>query len=330
MVAREDELNGVDEGVVGMLERVRMPAVVATLVVIAAACAVVPSYTASFSTFEGYPVISYVPQNPTGIVFLFHGTNGSAAIATKLETIDMLNHLVARGYGFVSTDSTNRTTKQWDNASLSLSTNPDLARLSRLYASLVAVGKITDQTPIYAIGMSEGAGFASVFAQAFENAGYPVAAIAPSHGGIPAAVRNAGGLTIPALFALGTNDPIVNNARVVIQVAEVAESGVPTALYIEPETRLRPVRYLRVPGIDSTTANAIFSAAVNAGLYDSSGHRLVSIAAVEAAVPDLPVPASVTVGQKKMLLDETEVVLAVHVYSATYANQTAEFFDAHR
>lgn len=313
-----------------MLKGLKLSAVVAAIAVIATACQVVPHYTASTSTFEGFPVISYVPPDPTGIVFLFHGTNGSVNIATKLEMVDMLNHLVARGYGFVSTSSTNRTAKQWDNVSLSLTNNPDLARLSHLHASLVATGKITDHTPIYAIGMSQGAGFASVFAQAFENAGYPVAAIAPSHGPIPAVVRLSGGLTVPALFALGKNDPIVDNAQVATQVAQVAQSGVPTELHIEPETLLRPARFLRVPGIDPDTANAIFSAAVNAGLFDSAGHRLVSIAAIEAAFPQLSLPASVTTDQKRMLLDETEVVLAVHVYSATYASQTVAFFDAHR
>jgi dienelactone hydrolase len=307
-----------------------MGAVVAAIVVIAGACAVVPQYAASTSTFEGFPVISYVPPNPTGIVFLFHGTNGSFNFATKLETVDMLNHLTARGYGFVSTNSTNRTTKQWDNGNLSLSSNPDLARLARLHASMVSAGRITDQTPIYAIGMSQGAGFASVFAQAFDNAGYPVAAIAPSHGPIPFAVRYSGGLKVPALFALGENDPVVNNVQIAAQVAQVAQSGVPTELHIEAETLLRPARFLRVPGIDSATADAIFAAAVNAGLYDSAGHRLVSISAVEAALPGLPLPASVTADQKRMLVDETEVVLAVHVYSATYATQTVAFFDAHR
>lgn len=313
-----------------MLRCLRVSVVVATIAVIATACQVVPHYTASTSTFEGFPVISYVPPNPTGIVFLFHGTSGSVNIATKLEMVDMLNHLVARGYGFVSTSSTNRTAKQWDNGSLSLTNNPDLARLADLHASLVASGSITDQTPIYAIGMSQGAGFASVFAQAFANAGYPVAAIAPNHGPIPAAVRLSGGLHVPALFVLGKNDPIVDNAQVARQIAQVAQSGVPTELHIEPETLLSPARYTRVPGIDSDTADAIFSAAVAAGLFDTAGHRLVSIPAVEAAFPQLHLPASVTADQKRMLLDETEVVLAVHVYSATYATQTVAFFDAHR
>ena len=59
----------------------RAPKVAAAAVVIAvvaAGCAVLPIYSASTTTFEGFPVISNVPQNPRGIVFLFHGTGGSA------------------------------------------------------------------------------------------------------------------------------------------------------------------------------------------------------------------------------------------------------------
>jgi dienelactone hydrolase len=292
---------------------------------VATGCAVVPSYRSSAGTFEGFPVISSVPANPKGIVFAFHGTGGGADFATKLETVDMLNHLTAAGYGFVATESTDRGSKQWDTSSLSLSANPDLARLARLYASLDA-----HDVPIYAIGMSRGAGFASVFAQAFENAGHPVAAIAPSHGQIPPSVRAGEGLTVPASFALGANDPFVDNARVVDKVADVVAKGVDASVTIEPETDLQAARFLRVPGIDSPTADAIFSTLVDAGLWSAAGRRLVSIPTVEAALPTLSYPANVTADQKQQLRDQVHVVLAVHEYSATFASQTVAFFDAHR
>jgi dienelactone hydrolase len=309
---------------------IRALALVAAAGVAAAGCAVVPGYDASTSTFEGFPVVSFVPDHATGIVFAFHGTGGSADFATKIETVDMLNHLAARGYGFVSTDSTDRTTKQWDTASLSLTDNPDLARLSRLYANLVAGGRITSTTPVFAIGMSRGAAFASVFAQAFRDAGYPVAALAPSHGPIPPSVRLGGGLTVPALFALGANDQVVDNARIEGQVAELAQRGVPAPLFVEPETPLAASRFLRVPGIDTTEAGAIFTALVRAGLWDPAGHRTATIDAVEHALPTVPLPSSITAGQRLMVRDEVDVVLAVHQYSATYASQTVAFFDAHR
>ncbi len=313
-----------------MAGALKVAAAAAALAVALTGCAVVPTYTVAGSTFDGFPVISHIPSHPTGLVFLFHGTGGSANFATKLETVDMLNHLTAAGYGFVSTDSTNRTSKQWDNTNLSLTSNPDLARLSRLYASYVASGSITKQTPIYAIGMSQGAGFASVFATAFKNAGYPVAAIAPSHGQIPVTVRNSGGLHVPALFALGANDPIVNNAQVLNQVAQVVRDGGTASAYVEPETSLQAVRFVRVPGIDPATANAVFAALVDAGLYDRSGHRLVTTAKVDAALASLTLPTSLTKDQKLDLGQEVDVVMAVHEYSATYANQTVAFFGAHR
>jgi dienelactone hydrolase len=295
-----------------------------------AACAVVPTYSASTSTFEGFPVISYVPANVRGIVFVFHGTGGSADFATKIETVDMLNHLVADGYGFVSTESTDRNTDQWDTTSLSLTANADLARLSALYASFMSSGKITDTTPIYAVGMSRGAGFASVFAQAFKNAGDPVAAIAPSHGQIPIVVRNKGGLNVPAIFTLGANDTIVDNAQVIQQVQALQPRGISAEYFVEPETNLQASRFLRIPGIGQSTADAIFTTLTNAGLWNQSGQRLKSINDVEAALPTLQYPANVTGDQKQMLADEINVVLAVHQYSATYATQTTQFFDAHR
>ena len=312
-----------------MLRKLVAVGAVAVLAAVLGGC-VVPNYSASTATFEEFPVISYVPANARGIVFMFHGTGGSADFATKLETVDMLNHLVADGYGFVSTDSTDRTSKQWDTSSLSLTTNADLARLSRLYASLLADAKITHQTPIYAIGMSRGAGFASVFAQAFKNAGYPVAAIAPSHGQIPIAVRSAGGLDVPAFFVLGANDTIVDNTQVIRQVQAVQQRGVPASYLVEPETHLQSSRFLRVPGIDQPTADAIFTTLTTAGLWNSAGTRLESIAAVEAALSTLHYPSNVSPQQKQDLLDEFNVVLAVHQYSATYASQTTQFFDAHR
>jgi dienelactone hydrolase len=295
-----------------------------------AACAVVPQYTPSTATFQGHPVISSIPANPRGIVYLFHGTGGDAGFAERLETVDMLNHLEAAGYGFVSTDSTDRTTAQWDTSSLSLTANPDLARLAALHASLIASGRITATTPIEAIGMSRGAAFAAVFARAFHDAGYPVAAIAPSHGPIPASVRTTGGLPVPIFTALGANDPTIDDAQVVRQIAAVQAQGVPAQVTIEPETLLTSARFLRVDGVDVDTANAIYDALVDAGLWDRTGHRLVSIDAVEAALPGIAASLPLTADERRGVDDEIEVLMAVHQYSATYASQTVAWFDAHR
>ncbi len=85
-----------------------------------------------------------------------------------------------------------------------------------------------------------------------------------------------------------------------------------------------------MPGIDQPTADAIFATLTTAGLWNNAGQRLKSIDSVQAALPTLHYPANVNSDEKQMLFDEINVVLAVHQYSATYAKQTTQFFDAHR
>ena len=117
----------------------RLIAVAAAGMALLSGCAVIPSVQWQHSTFEGFEVISYVPEHPKGMVYVFHGTNGSAAFAERVETTDVINRLVSRGYGFVSTSSTERTgNRRWLVTDPSLTTNPDLARLARLQAHLVA------------------------------------------------------------------------------------------------------------------------------------------------------------------------------------------------
>ena len=66
------------------------------------------------ATFEGLGHLVRA-DHPRGIVYVFHGTGGSANFAEKIETTDVLNRLIARGYGFVSTSSTERTgNKRWN------------------------------------------------------------------------------------------------------------------------------------------------------------------------------------------------------------------------
>ena len=54
--------------------------------------------------FEGYQVYSHVPANPVGIVYLFHGSFGSAEFARKVETTDVINELVLRNYGVIASE----------------------------------------------------------------------------------------------------------------------------------------------------------------------------------------------------------------------------------
>jgi hypothetical protein len=303
-------------------------ATAAVLAVTIAGCAVTPSVPFEHTTFEGYEVISYVPVNPRGVVYVFHGTNGSAAFAERVETVDVLNQLIAQGYGFVSTSSTERTgDRRWNVFDPSLTTNPDLARLARLNAHVIATTAATTTTPLLGIGMSNGARFVTLWGQAWKNAGYPVKAIWASMGRVAPPVSAPGALTVPTVFSTAVNDFTSPPGPIIQDYAVTRQAGTPTELHVSAERRLSPYPYLRIPGIDGDEANAIFDALVDTGVWNQDGTRIVpdvEQAAIQAGNAQLP--ASVA-PQAAEIRDETALQLAVHQFTAEYAPQVRAFFN---
>jgi len=291
-------------------------------------CAVTPTVKWERSMFEGFDVISYVPEHPRGVAYLFHGTGGSAGFADRVETTDVINRLVARGYGFVSTSSTERTgDRRWNVSDLSLTTNPDLARLTRLQFQLVGTTPLEPGTPLVGIGMSNGARFVTLWGQAWRNAGYPVKAIWASHGRTAAPFDGPGQLTVPAVFSTAENDFTVPPGGVIRDFLTAHDAGTPAELYVSRERRLSAAQYERIPGIDSDEARQIVAAMVATGAWNAQGDRIepdVQVAATKAASANLP--ASVRPASNE-ILNDTALQLAVHQFTAEYAEQVIAFFN---
>jgi hypothetical protein len=264
----------------------RLLAATAATLLALAGCAITPTVQWQSSTFEGFPVISYVPDHPRGMVYLFHGSNGSANFAQRVETVDVLNRLVARGYGFVSTSSTERTgDKRWNVTSTSLTANPDLARLMRLQA------------------------------------------IWASHGTTANAFDGPGQLTVPTIFSTSDNDFTVPPTGVVANYVTATRSGTPTQLYVSHERRLNPAQYERIPGIDPDEAKQIVAALEATGVWNSQGQRVepdIQKAVTRAATVN--VPASVRPSASE-IENETALLLAVHQFTAEYAEPAIAFFN---
>ncbi len=291
-------------------------------------CAVKPSVQWQRSTFEGFEVISYVPQQPRGMVYLFHGTNGSARFADRIETTDVINRLVARGYGFVSTSSTERTGDQrWNAADASRTTNPDLARLGRLQTHLVSTTGLEAATPLVGIGMSNGARFVTLWGQAWRNAGYPVKAIWASHGRTAAPFEQVGQLTVPTAFSTSVNDFTVPPAQVVTSFGRAQQAGTPTEFYLSQERKLSALQFERIPEVDASESKQVVAALIATGVWNAQGVRVepnVQTAVTRAASVSLP--ASV-VAVSNEIQNETAVQLAVHGFTAEYADRAIAFFN---
>ncbi|MCB1845133.1 MAG: hypothetical protein KDI09_19360 [Halioglobus sp.] len=278
--------------------------------------------------FEGFQVYSHVPDSPRGLVYFFHGSLGSADFVTKVETVDLINDLIAAGYAFVATESTDRSeNKRWALADPSLVSNPDLARLARLQAYLVDNTAVTGTTPIFGVGMSNGARMVSLFGQSFADAGYPVTAVAPFMAPVDATVRASGGLRLPAFFVLAENDSLVPNDLIELDVAMTQANGVAAELWVKHEEPLKDWRFTRVPSIDAEEAALIVDLLVQSGAWNAEGERQVPVA-------DAALAASAVATRPRFAPDGQAVggqlknILAEHGFSAINKLQLVAFFNA--
>ena len=301
---------------------------VAMAAVAVSGCAVTPSVPFNRTTFEGFDVISYVPEQPRGLVFMFHGTNGSANFAEKVESVDVLNRLIASGYGFVSTSSTERTGDQrWDVANASLTGNPDLARLRRLHQHLVDTTGVASTTPLVGIGMSNGSRFVTLWGETFKDGGYPVKAIWASQGRIANPVDGPGELTVPTVFSTAENDFTSPPGPIIVNFDATRRAGTPTELYVSRERNLGWARFMRIPGIDQDEARQIYFSLVATGVWDGDGKRVVSnVEEAVARVQSAQLPGSVA-PQRNEIENQVGITLAVHTFTAEFAPQVETFFN---
>lgn len=303
---------------------------VCSLLATAACDPVIPVAPISTTVFEGFIVHSHIPDNPVGIVYLFHGTGGSAEIAYKIEMLDQTNELVERGYGWVATESTERTgNKRWWVFDSSLATNPDLARLTRLHGELVASTDVTNDTPIFGIGMSNGARMATLFGQSFADNGYPVVAVAPFNGRAAPSVKVSGGLTVPGFWVTSVNDTTAPPAGVIEDQLASATLGTTTQLVTKTEEPLLPVRFTRIPAIDIDEAIAITEALIATGIWDEDGNRVLDLDTSLQLLEALSLPTNFGATQAQ-LRSQIYAILAVHQFVGLYRESLVNFFDTQR
>ncbi|MGZ8752030.1 MAG: hypothetical protein ACXW1S_03530, partial [Acidimicrobiia bacterium] len=234
--------------------------------------------------------------------------------------------------GFVSTSSTERTgDKRWDPGNPSLTTNPDLARLVRLQAHLVATTPLEATTPLAGIGMSNGSRFVTLWGETWHDAGYPVEVIWASHGRIADPVTASGGLTVPTVFSTSVNDFTVGPFSIVLGYQATVTAGTPALFLSSQERALTASTYLRIPGVDGTEANAIIAALKGTGVWNAQGARVVPDIQVAVNQAQSAVfPASIyTDGLANDVANETARLLAAHQFTSEFVPQVDAFFDTY-
>jgi hypothetical protein len=113
----------------------------------------------------------------------------------------------------------------------------------------------------------------------------------------------------------------------VLSFSRTRDGGTPTELYISRERRLNAAQYERIPGIDANESKQIVAALVATGVWNAQGDRIepdAETAATRAASASLPASVQSSSGE---IQNETALLLAVHQFTAEYAEQVIAFFN---
>jgi hypothetical protein len=123
---------------------------------------IVTDFTLVQETINGSRVYYYVPVDYKGIVLAFHGKGGSAIswAGGSVDYGNFIRYAVGNNYAVLITESKDRVNREWDNTVRN--TNVDVLNIDSILGNLHQRSILDSSKSKYAIGMSQGAAFASL------------------------------------------------------------------------------------------------------------------------------------------------------------------------
>ena len=272
----------------------------------------------SYREFMTRDIVEYIPNNPVGIIFAFHGTAGDPDFIDTPETRYGMQPFIDAGFGIVAVDAKGRkwiTDKPTTN-------NDDWTVMTAVRNDLIARGEMNQNTPIVGLGFSNGASMASYMGHAGIAAGWPIVALSyHNHAGRTSHYGAAP--DVPSIFIGAVNDTTVDPVTVVDRFDEHRAAGFPGIHLEHREGRLAPTRFARSSFIPQNTSLVLHELVSGAGFFNGQGRPTYSGSAADAvdamaALPDFDPPHPA----KGVL----KTILALHVYNGEFGEVEADYF----
>jgi len=285
-------------------------------------------------------VYYYFPAGHKGVVYLLHGSGGSASnIATDFEWSQMINDLVSANYAIIVTESEEVTLStdingdgklNWDASPLDSTTNVDYGNIKALRDTFYLRGYTHSAIPLFSIGMSNGGAFSSALSflykfrtgVAYCAQGYQV-------------VFNTS--TIPFQFCMAKYDdaPEVGtqgDATALTNSQQLTARGVCSKYFLHDRSPVYPERFARMPGISIATSTAFFNELKNNHWLDAKNYLKAvsdSVAPIFAANPSVyPTYNGFTIAQRLFVTDEIDAMYAAHQFYTDLDKSTIKFLDS--
>lgn len=277
-------------------------------------------WVAQLREFGGTVVHYHVPAGAAGVVFVFHGTGKNGAfVFQSTEFAAMLRDLVAGGFGVVAFDSVNRAGAFWDEETTGTA-NPDVVRLQRVIAEMRLAGVIEAQTPLLALGHSNGGSFAHLSAAVVNWAGVGLASIPGSAAGL-------NGYRGPVYWQIMANDdwPSVGqqgNRDARANYETVARRGGRAWMVTMEPQPLYAERFARVAGVSVADSRVVYEIFSRNKWLDAGGF-LMRHPGTLGWQAELPVRLA---AQQTEIQRQLEVSWAGHEFTADGSALLVDFF----
>lgn len=262
-----------------------------------------------------------IPATPKGVIVVFHGTGGSSRGAFEGERLDFAEYAVASGYAVVALDSNDRDARQWATA---LSTaNPDVVNTVALLDRLTAEGLLPAGLPRFALGISNGGGFASRISALL---GWRAQNLVIATGVEPVMAQT----SVPTIWTLARRDAVLaadsiataqRHANGLLQRRVAAEVNV-----LEPSP-VFPERFTRIRGLSLDDSRTIHAALRAANLLDAGNFLRQDPGTTDAAITAAIPPAYASV--RGAIGNQLELAWAGHEAMVDFRHRVVHFFDAH-
>lgn len=285
----------------------------------------------------------HVPQSPKGVIGFFHGTNGSRQMIEGTEAFNVALRAIDAGYAVFATDAeevdsgddgpfgNNDGALRWKSTDPTAS-NVDLLNVKGVLGALQSKHGLPAQSPLYAIGMSNGGAFSvtlgAVFGQDPQLKGRIKAVASYCASGLTPVAK---ATTTPTIWLMCENDSNtqVSNAKAKTNHDALVANTIATGYAEHPPSPLYDQRFTRVAGIDAATSKGLADELRSAGLVDSAtGLLSKTYAELEVEVPKLSSFQALTPKQKAGVADQLKVMVADHKFYADWAARTLSFFAA--
>jgi hypothetical protein len=277
---------------------------------------------------------------PKGAVWCFHGSGGSAnGWVNSLENRQFVNACIADTFAIIITECEERTLNEdtnndgkirWNTFPPDSVNNVDYANIRILRDSMLQRGLLQPETPLFAVGMSNGGAF-SVTLAAYYRWKATVSYCAPG-GKVTANLTQT-----PTRFNMALNDNNENvgptgNQEALENSQTIQNRQICSRFSMHGPSPVYPERFRRNATITAARSLSIFNDLKNNGCLSPKNFLLFSGAAIANQIQTEPTKwpgiSSLNGVQRAFVFEQIDVIWSDHQFYSDYTARTIRFFKA--